>query len=194
MAVDLFTIALGSRGVYLTKKAKYLRMGMSEEAAEKRAIQDAEICYNKSQQSSEGPWIAPIQADRTVIANAVTIFRSSNISYTREAHASARNLLNMTRGKVSEEYMAKQNMRLLGIDPENASEEQREAAMREAKRDMQMAWVRNGVNLLMFGWGLGLLWRLINHAHSSLFGGDDDDKKKTLEEDLSHGVLGPLEG
>jgi hypothetical protein len=40
IGVDAWTIAVGSHGVYKTKKAKYLRWGMAEEQAERRAIQD----------------------------------------------------------------------------------------------------------------------------------------------------------
>lgn len=119
VGVDAWTIALGSYGVYGKQKKKYLRWGMPEERAERMAIQDAEICYNKSQQSSEGAFMAPIQIDHTFFTTTSMLFRNSSTSYTREAHTSARNLRNLISGKVNEDYVAKLILRKMDIKPFN---------------------------------------------------------------------------
>lgn len=142
IGVDAWTIAVGSHGVYKTRKAKYLRWGMNESDAEHRAIQDAELCYNKSQQSSEGPFMAPVQVDHTFYATSAMLFRNSSTSYTREAHASARNLKRLISGEVSEEFVTKQILRTLYPDAEGAwTDEQWTNASKNAKREIRSAYV-----------------------------------------------------
>ncbi len=114
IGVDAWTIAVGAHSVYQTKKAKYLSWGMNEEQAERRAIQDAELAFNKSQQSSEGPFMAPIQVDHTFYATSAMLLRNSSTSYTREAHTSARNLMRIISGEVNEDFVAKQILRTIG--------------------------------------------------------------------------------
>ena len=111
IGVDAWTIALGSHAVYVKAKKKYLRQGYSEEKAERRAVQDAELCFNKSQQSSEGAFMAPVQIDHTFASTTMMLFRNSSTSYTRECVTSVRNLKRMMSGKVDVDFMAKQILR-----------------------------------------------------------------------------------
>lgn len=111
IGVDAWTIAVGSHGAYLTAKEKYLCQGYTEEKAERRAIQDAEICFNKSQQSSEGPFMAPVQIDRTVAGATMMLYRNSSTSYSRETVAATRNLKRIITGKVDVDFMTKQLLR-----------------------------------------------------------------------------------
>ena len=111
IGVDAWTIALGAHGVYQTAKAKYLRQGYSDERAERRAVQDAELCFNKSQQSSEGAFMAPVQIDHTFASTTMMLFRTSSTSYTREYVTSVRNLKRMMSGEVDVDFMAKQLLR-----------------------------------------------------------------------------------
>lgn len=115
IGVDAWAIAVGSHGVYQTKKAKYLHWGMNEDQAERRAIQDAQLAFNKSQQSSEGPFMAPIQVDHTFYATTAMLFRNSSTSYTREAYTSARNLKRIISGEVDIDFVTKQILRTIGI-------------------------------------------------------------------------------
>ena len=111
IGVDAWTIALGSHAVYVKAKKKYLRQGYSEEKAERRAVQDAELCFNKSQQSSEGAFMAPVQIDHTFASTTMMLFRNSSTSYTRECVTSVRNLKRMMSGEVDVDFMAKQLLR-----------------------------------------------------------------------------------
>lgn len=111
IGIDAWTIAVGAYGAYRTAKDKYLRWGMSEEKAEERAKQDATLCYNKSQQSSEGPFMSKVQIDHTFFSTMMMLFRNAATSYTRETHASLRNLKRLVSGEVDYEYMAKQILR-----------------------------------------------------------------------------------
>ncbi|MCI6702999.1 MAG: hypothetical protein MR455_06705, partial [Prevotella sp.] len=63
--VDALTVSMGAYAVYQTRKGQYLRDGYSEEQAERRAIQDAEIVYNETQQSGESAFTSTMQTDRT---------------------------------------------------------------------------------------------------------------------------------
>lgn len=111
IGVDAWTIAVGCHGVYVKSKKKYLRQRYAEERAERMAVQDAELCFNKSQQSSEGPFMAPVQIDHTFFGTSMMLFRNSSTSYSREFTASVRNLKHMIDGTVNIDYMTKQILR-----------------------------------------------------------------------------------
>ena len=186
--VDALTISMGTHAVYKTKLAKYLRMGYSEEQADKRAKQDATISYNMTQQSSEGAFMSMIQSDRTWITAVVTAFRNSSISYTRMTYNALRNTLRRFkpgyRG-MSEEFMAKQ-MERDGIDPNKASE--------YAKREYRLSVIRDFVTVGVFAYILPFVWNLTAYTPYLLFG-DDDDKKKDMWSDIfTHTMFGSVEG
>ncbi|MGN0238239.1 MAG: hypothetical protein ACI4AK_09195 [Lepagella sp.] len=115
IGVDAWTIAIGAHCHYLTQRNKYLRWGLDEEKAHRRAVQDAELCFNKSQQSSEGAFMAPIQINHTWESVCAMLFRTASTSYTRETHNSARNLKRILDGEVTAEFMAKQWLRLMEV-------------------------------------------------------------------------------
>lgn len=192
ISVDAWTIALGAHAVYRTQKDKYLRWGMSEEKAEKRAIKDAEITPNQSQQSSEGAFVAPLQVDHTVAGSAAMVFRNSSTSYTREWAASNRNLKRLTGGEIKVDNVAKQILRATG--KEEWTDEEWQSAKRMARREIRGSIKRNVVNNIIFGWVLPWTWRLGGLAPLFLLSGDDDEKKKRFLEETKKSVFGPLEG
>ena len=195
IGVDAWTIAVGSHGVYKTRKAKYLRWGMEESQAERRAVQDAELCYNKSQQSSEGPFMAPVQVDHTFYATSAMLFRNSSTSYTREAHTSVRNLKRLISGEVNEDYVAKQILRTLHPEAEDAWTDAEWAnARKHAKREIRSAYVKNTINLAMFGWILPWLWRIGGVAPFLLLSRDDEEKQKQWEDAMRQSMFAPVEG
>lgn len=194
MGVDAWTIAIGAHGVYRTNKDKYLRWGMSEADAERRAIQDAELNFNKSQQSSEGAFLAPIQVDHTFYATSAMLFRNASTSYSREAHNSVRNLKRIISGEANVEFMAKQWLRTMGKPEEEWTDEDWDEARTFAKKEMRRAAVKNAVNLGIYGWILPWLWRIGGIAPLLLLSSDDDEKAKQQEEALKSSVFAPLEG
>ena len=196
IGVDAWTIAIGSHAVYRTNKDKYLRQGLGESEAERRAIQDAELCFNKSQQSSEGAFMAPMQIDHTVAAGTAMIFRNASTSYTREWLASGRQLKRLVSGEVNAEAMAKQILRARNsayLDGEISSEELQKV-MPLAKRELRTGIVRQSVNHIMFGWVLPWFWRIGGLLPLFLLSGDDDEKKKNWEEAKKQSLFGPVEG
>ena len=195
IGVDAWTIAVGSYCVYKAQKRKYLRSGMEEERAERRAGQDAEMCFNKSQQSSEGAYMAPVQIDHTFYATSAMLFRNSSTAYTRETHNSARNLKRIFSGEVSEDYVAKQILRTIHPNAEDYwSDAEWAKARAEAKREIRSAKVKNGVNLVMFGWILPWLWRIGGTAVLLALSGDNEERAKQLIDATKQSVFAPMEG
>ena len=195
IGVDAWTIAVGSHCVYKAQKRKYLRWGMEEERAERRAVQDAEMCFNKSQQSSEGAYMAPIQIDHTFYATSAMLFRNSSTAYTRETHNSARNLKRIFSGEVSEDYVTKQILRTVHPNAEDYwSDAEWAKARAEAKREIRSAKVKNGVNLVMFGWILPWLWRIGGTSVLLALTGDNEERAKQLIDATKQSVFAPMEG
>lgn len=195
IGVDAWTIAVGSHCVYKAQKRKYLRWGMEEERAERRAVQDAEMCFNKSQQSSEGAYMAPIQIDHTFYATSAMLFRNSSTAYTRETHNSARNLKRIFSGEVSEDYVAKQILRTIHPNAEDYwSDAEWAKARAEAKREIRSAKVKNGVNLVMFGWILPWLWRIGGTSVLLALTGDNEERAKQLIDATKQSVFAPMKG
>ena len=185
IGVDAWTVAVGCYSVFKAREKRYIRQGMSKEQAKAKAIRDAEISFNESQQSSEGPFLAPIQVDHSAESFAVSLFRNSAYSYTRKAHEASRNLRNLTTGESTVEFMKKQLMRE-GMEGS--------AAEKEAKRLHRKAYIKNSVQLAVFGWILPWLWRLGGLAPLLLLSSDDDQKDKAWNGAIRQSMFGPIEG
>lgn len=186
--VDGMTVAMGARAVYETKKKRYLRNGYSEEQAEKRAMQDAAINYNSSQQSSENAFLSSLQLDRTWWSTLMTVFRSASMGYQRRLTTGLRNLKNrMKKGYKAEsiEFMKKQMVRD-GIDEATAE--------KAARRTYRWGGLRSMADVFVFGLVLPFFWNLGPYALYLLMGDDDDEKKDMLKDAAVHSLFGPVEG
>lgn len=186
--VDALTISMGTKAVYDTRLAKYKKMGYSDDAADKRAKQDASIAYNQTQQSSEGAYMSAIQSDRTWLTAMVTAFRNSSISYTRQLYDAMRRMKDrFTPGYkgLTVEFMRKQ-MERDGIDPDKASE--------YAKKEYRRGFVRDMVRVGVFGFLLPFTWNLVGYAPYLLFGDDDKKKKEMWSDIFTHTIFGSIEG
>lgn len=186
--VDAFTVSIGSYAIYKTKYDKYIKMGFSPEAADKRAKQDAVILYNETQQSSEAAFMSSMQSGRSTLEKMFTVFRNSSMGYQRQVHDALRNYKHrLTPGykKDSIEYMTKQLIR------EGLTEGQ---AMKAAKGLFARQGVKDMARLMIFGYGLQFFWSLAPYLPYLLFGDDDDKKKEMLVDAAEKGVFGSLEG
>lgn len=186
--VDALTVAMGAHAMYQTKKAKYLRYGYTEEVAEKRAKQDATILFNQTQQSSEAPFVATMQVDRSWLSVLFTIFRNASISYTRQLYDAMRNIGHrLTSGYkgLTEEFMTKQMIRD-GIDPDKAD--------RNAKQEYRRGIIRDVARIAVFGYVLQLAWNLGAYLPYILLGDDDDEKQKMWDDVWNHTMFGSIEG
>ena len=186
--VDALTVSIGAHSMYQTKKRKYLRWGMSESDADKRAKQDATILFNQTQQSSEGAFLSTIQVDRSWLSVLFTVFRNSSMSYTRQQFDAIRNLARRLQSGyegLSEEFMAKQ-MRRDGIDPDTAD--------KEAKREYRRGIVRDLARVAVFGFILQLAWNMGAYLPYLLLGDDEEEKDKMWDDIFNHTYFGSVEG
>ena len=186
--VDALTVSIGARSMYQTKLAKYKRQGYTPEQARRRALQDATILFNQTQQSSEGAFLSTMQVDRSWLSVLFTVFRNSSMSYTRQLYDAMRNIghrLKPGYKGMSLEFMAKQ-MRRDGIDPDKADE--------NAKQEYRRGLIRDIVRIGIFGYALQLAWNLGAYLPYLLFGKNADEKDKMWDDVLNHSMFGSVEG
>lgn len=186
--VDALTVSMGAYAAYKTRKGQYLRDGYSEEQAERRAIQDAEIVYNETQQSGESAFTSTMQTDRTWWKVMFSIFRNASMAYQRQLHGALRDLGNvMKKGGVSERlaFMKKQMMR------DGLSEAQADAA---SKRRLRRQFVKDGLSVATFGYIMQLAWNITGYLPYLLFGDDDETKDEFWDDIWTHTMGGWLEG
>ena len=186
--VDALTVCIGARAMYLTRKGQYLRDGYTEEIADKKAKQDAEILYNQTQQSSEGAFLSPMQVDRGWFSVLFSIFRNSSMAYTRQVYDAMRNLRrNLTLGgrKESIAFMTKQYMND-GFDKAKAEENAKRKFDRQIRKDI--------LRVATFGYILQFAWNLGAYLLYLLFGNDDDEKEVFWQDVFAHSYFGSLEG
>ena len=188
--VDALTVSVGSYAVYETKLQQYLEDGYTQAQAEEKAKQDATVSFNESQQSSEGAFMSALQSDRTVVANALSVFRNSSFGYGRRFYAGARNLGRMLQPgykQESVEFMKRQFMN------DGLEESQ---AQHAAERAYRRAFAHSLLDMAVFGFGVQLAWNLGPYAVYMLLGGGDDDKwwNGKKREDLTDAVMHALVG
>lgn len=185
--IDALTVAMGSEAVYHSKLKDFLKDGFSKEEAHRRAIQDAEIIFNLSQQSSELPYLSLLQNDRSYLTTCITNFRNSPMSYLRQSIQSKRELANMVKGKdIQIEFETKKGVRE-GLTPEQAKT--------RAERKYKRNWVRNLFKSTTFDYILPALWAFgLSGMWYCIFGNDDEKKKQYAEDAMKRGMLGGLEG
>ena len=190
--IDALTVSAGAYAVYKTNLRRYLSYGYSQEVAEKKARQDAEIVPNLTQQSSEGAFLSPIQVDRTWYSVMYTVFRNASMSYFRQLHDAVRNLRRtiFKKGyrKDSIEFTLKKMMRE-GLSEGQASS----AANREYNRQIKNDILR----VVTFGALVQIFWNLISKSPQliwDLLTGDDDDRDKVLKDEMAHSAFGWAEG
>lgn len=186
--VDALTVSIGAHSMYQTRLAQYLRDGYSEADAEKKAVQDAEVLYNQTQQSSEGAFTSTMQVDRSWLSVLFTVFRNASMSYQRQLFDALRNFKNnLTPGgrARSIEFMKKQYVRD-GIDEAQAEQ--------NAKRKFRRQMLKDTLRVATFGYIMQLAWNLGAYLPYLLFGDDEDEKQKMWDDVWAHTTFGSVEG
>lgn len=186
--VDALTVSIGARAMYMTRKGQYLRDGYTEEIADKKAKQDAEILYNQTQQSSEGAFLSPMQVERGWSSVLFSIFRNSSMAYTRQLYDAIRNLSrNLTeRGRAESIQFMKNQYKQDGFDDATAE--------RNAKRKFDRQIRKDILRVATFGYILQFAWNLGAYLLYLLFGNDDDEKEAFWQDIFAHSYFGSLEG
>lgn len=187
--VDAVTCAVGARAVYDTKYKQYIKAGLTEERAKEKALSDAEINFNTSQQSSEGAFVSPMQLDRTLESAIFTPFRNSSMLYERKGINALRNLKHrFEKGhkEASIKFMAGQLM------DEGVGYEQ---ATKAAEKMYQKGLMHNIADAIVSLWLGAIIWNLGGNLGYLLFGDDNEKKKKMIFDAIILGLLeGPVDG
>lgn len=185
--VDAVTCAVGARAVYDTKYKQYIKYGLTEEKAKEKALSDAEINFNTSQQSSEGAFVSPMQLDKTLGAAILTPFRNSSMLYERKGINALRNLKHrFEKGhkEASIKFMAGQLMEE-GVGYEQAT--------KAAEKMYQKGLMHNIADAIVPLWLGAIIWNLGGSLGYLIpYLGDDENKKKKMVLDAV--ILGLLEG
>lgn len=195
--VDAVTVSIGARAMYETRLKQYLKEGYPTDAAEKRALQDASILFNQTQQSSESPFLSTMQVDRDWLSTLFTVFRNSAMSYTRQEFDAMRNLKrNLTPGQQAKsiEYMTKQILRDWDVDPDTATDAERDQAQGAAKKRFRRQIKKDVLRLATFGFILELAWNLGPYLPYIIFGNDEDEKENMWDDAFTHAYFGSVEG
>lgn len=195
--VDALTVSIGARAMYQARLKRYIKEGYASEEAENRAKQDATILFNQTQQSSESPFLSTMQVDRSWLSVLFTVFRNSSMSYTRQEYDALRNLKrNLTPGQRAKsiEFMTKQILRDWDIDPDTATDAERDQAQSAAKKRFRRQLKKDVVRLATFGFILQLAWNLGAYLPYIIFGDDEDEKDKMWDDALTHAYFGSVEG
>lgn len=187
--VDAVTCAVGARAVYDTKYKQYIKAGLTEERAKEKALSDAEINFNTSQQSSEGAFVSPMQLDRTLESAIFTPFRNSSMLYERKGINALRNLKHrFEKGhkEASIKFMAGQLMEE-GVGYEQAT--------KAAEKMYQKGLMHNIADAIVALWLGPIIWNLGGNLGYLLFGKDKEKKKKMVIDAVILGLLeGPVDG
>jgi hypothetical protein len=186
--VDALTVAMGAKAIYETARKRYLKDGFDAETAKKKAMLDASVSYNETQQSSQSAYMSAMQLDRTAASVALTVFRNASMAYQRRMLRALSNMKKRMDLDYKDESMAfMQKM----LEREGLNEEEtKKASERMYRRQM---W-RDMVDVVVFGYILQAAWNLAPYLPYLMAGDDDDEKKKMLEDALRHAMFGGIEG
>ena len=178
--VDGITCAVGARSVYETEVNRLTKLGYPKEKAEEKAYYKAVAAYNKTQQSSGGMYLSPMQVDRTYVSAALSLFKNANYAYGRMQIEACRGLArtyDFWGGKHKTaliESMTRQIMKEDGLDENTA----RAIAKATYNRTFRQSIGRliNFTTLVPISWAL---YKVLPY----LLTGDDDDKKTDMIEE-----------
>lgn len=186
--IDGLTIAMGAKAIYETKLKRYKKLGYSDEQANEKALRDASISYNETQQSNANAYLSAMQLDRSAASVALTVFRNASMGYQRRLMQSLSNIKRMlTPGykETSIEFLKKQLWRD-GLSETEAAE--------AAEKVYNRAKAKNLADVAIFGWVMQAAWNLGPYLPYLLMGDDGDDKDKMLDDAMLHAIAGGIEG
>lgn len=188
--VDGITCAVGARSVYETEVNRLSKLGYPKEKAEEKAYYKAVAAYNKTQQSSGGMYLSPMQVDRTYVSAALSLFKNANYAYGRMQIEACRGLArtyDLWGGKHKTtliESMTRQIMEEDGLDENTA----RAIAKATYNRTFRQSIGR----LINFATLVPVSWALYKVLPYLLTGDDDDKKKDMIEEAVLKGFATSL--
>lgn len=163
--VDALTCANGAKAVYDFRRTEYMERGKSAAEAERMARIDAAMSINTTQQSSEGMYIGQMQADRDFWSVSMSTFQNSNFAYLRKQLEGIDELFRdtMRERRNRTEYYKEQ-----GFSDDEASD--------LALKEVVEAKLGALFNIVVFMFGLNILWGLGNNVWKYLFAPETRDE------------------
>lgn len=177
--VDSVTCAVGARSVYETELNKLTKLGYPKDKAEDKAIQKASLSYNKTQQSSEGAFLSPMQVDRTYVSAALSLYKNANYAYGRKKIEAIRGIAKTYRFWGEHKNAMIGSMTRQIMDEDGLDENVANAI---AKRAYTRTFWYNIGTLLNYMTIVPISWAAYKVLLYLLNGDDDDKKKKMIEE------------
>ena len=183
--VDSVTCAVGARSVYETELNKLTKLGYPKDKAEEKAIQKASLSYNKTQQSSEGAFLSPMQIDRTYVSAALSLYKNANYAYGRKKIEAIRGIAKTYRFWGEHKNAMIGSMTRQIMDEDGLDENVANAI---AKRAYTRTFWYNIGTLLNYMTIVPVSWAAYKVLLYLLTGDDDDKKWKMIEEACLKGL------
>lgn len=182
---DSVTCAVGARSVYETELNKLTKLGYPKDKAEEKAIQKASLSYNKTQQSSEGAFLSPMQIDRTYVSAALSLYKNANYAYGRKKIEAIRGIAKTYRFWGEHKNAMIGSMTRQIMDEDGLDENVANAI---AKRAYTRTFWYNIGTLLNYMTIVPVSWAAYKVLLYLLTGDDDDKKWKMIEEACLKGL------
>lgn len=188
--VDGITCAVGARSVYETEVNRLTKLGYPKDKADEKAYYKAVAAYNKTQQSSGGIYLSPMQVDRTYVSAALSLFKNANYAYGRMQIEACRGLArtyDFWGGKHKTTLIESMTRQIMGEDGLNEN-----TARTIAKATYNRTFRQSIGRLINFATLVPVSWALYKVLPYLLTGDDDDKKKDMIEEAVLKGFATSL--
>ena len=188
--VDGITCAVGARSVYETEVNRLTKFGYPKDKADEKAYYKAVAAYNKTQQSSGGMYLSPMQVDRTYVSAALSLFKNANYAYGRMQIEACRGLArtyDFWGGKHKTTLIESMTRQIMGEDGLNEN-----TARTIAKATYNRTFRQSIGRLINFATLIPVTWALYKVLPYLLTGDDDDKKKDMIEEAVLKGFVTSL--
>lgn len=188
-AIDLFVSGVMAKSMYETKYNFYKERGYSEEESISKALKDAEIIYNETQQSAENLWLSKTQKDRTFLSASFSLFNNANFAYGRLFFEGLSTVGKQIKPKGRANLIAFQKARYIaeGRTPEVAS--------KYAKNDVNRALSKGIMQIGLNGYFVQFVWNLASDIgimkalqYIMVFMSDDDKEREIAFEELKDDI------
>jgi len=147
------------------------------EEARRKAIMDADIYYNATQQSNHAAFMSSMQMSRSMINRAFSVYQNASIGYARKAVSSSQTVYRIATNfkKLQNEYAR----RYMAEDPNM----DRDEAMFKAREYLLNQAANHALNAFHYGYLMNWLWDLGSKGLLG-FWWYSSNKKKDREEEL----------
>jgi len=189
--IDAITCSVGAKSIY-DYKIRQLRLEIEKDRtltneqrqealkeAHRKAVMEADIFYNSTQQSSNPMFLSPMQVSRTLLDRSLTAYQNNNLGYVRKTLEAAYDLIQSVQyQKMKKAY--KDSYMEDGVPEGEADTMARRQVLKTAGKGL--------LGLFVMGWLNKYLW---DKGSTGFFGFwadslDDDKKQKENESDADY--------